>query len=118
MRQSGLLAAAALYAHENQYARLTEDHAHAKRLAEAFASMKGIILDPVEVETNIIYFDVAPACCTAPELCAALGSEGVSVLDVGPRKIRAVTNLNVTAEMIEPAIAGMKKALAKCGQRS
>jgi threonine aldolase len=104
MRQAGVIAAAALYALEHNVARLAEDHAHARRLADALAGMRGFSIDPATVETNIVYFDVDPALGDAPAFCRALHAEGVWMLDVGPRRVRAVTHLDVSGEAIEEAI--------------
>ena len=58
MRQAGIIAAGALYALQNHRERLAEDHANARKLAEALAEMDGIELDPADVETNIVMFRV------------------------------------------------------------
>ena len=61
MRQSGLLAAAALYALDHHVERLAEDHANATYFAKRIASLPGIQLDPADVETNMVFFGVDPA---------------------------------------------------------
>src|SRR5439155_14395167 len=60
MRQSGVLAAAGLYALDHHIAQLPEDHKHARLIAERLAAVPGIILDPARVETNIMVFHLAP----------------------------------------------------------
>jgi len=112
MRQSGVLAAAALYALEFHVGRLAEDHANARRLAEGIAGLPGIRLDPDGVETNIIVFDVDPARITAQELSARMAKEEVEFYPVGPQTCRLVTHLDVTAAMIEEAIGLFRKVLA------
>ena len=104
MRQSGIIAAGALYALENHVERLAEDHRNARRLAEALAGMPGIILDPAHVETNIIIFSVDPAIGTAESLAARMGEEGVDFFPVTPDSCRLVTHLDVSAEDIDQAI--------------
>ena len=63
LRQSGVLAAACVYALENHVERLAEDHEHARVLAAGLAALPGVALDPSMVETNIVIFGVddAPA---------------------------------------------------------
>ena len=101
MRQAGILAAAAIYALDHHVDRLTEDHAHAARLAELIARCPG--LKVVEPETNIVYFDVDPALGTAGALVDALRARGVWMIAVAPQRIRAVTHLDVSAEDVERA---------------
>ncbi len=110
MRQAGIIAAGALYALEHHRARLTEDHANAKRLAEGIAAMPKATIDLEAVETNMVYFDV-PA-LPATDLADRLGAAGVWVLPTGPHTIRAVTNLEVSAENIERAIEAIGQVLA------
>lgn len=104
MRQAGIIAAGALYALEHNIERLAEDHANAKRLAEALADMPGISIDPKTVETNIVYFMVRDETGTARSLCDRLHEEGVWVLPVGPQRVRAVVHLDVSREDIDRAI--------------
>lgn len=103
MRQSGILAAAGLYALEHHVARLAEDHAHARRLAEALAGLPGLAVEPVE--TNIVYLRLEHASFTAPDLAARLRREGVDVSVTTPSRLRLVTHMDVSAADIERAIA-------------
>ncbi len=93
-------------------AELADDHANARRLAEAIAGMPGASVDPVSVETNIVYFDVDPKIGTAKEVCARLLAEKVWMLDFGPSRLRAVTSLEVTREGIDLAIDALARVLA------
>ena len=104
MRQAGMLAAAAIYAMDHNFERLADDHSNAKRLAEAFAELSGVSVDPGAVETNILYADIAPSIGNADEFCRRLREDGVWVLPVGPQRIRAVTHLDVTSRQIDRAI--------------
>ncbi len=113
MRQAGIIAAGALYALEHNIERLAEDHANAKRLATALADMPGVSIDPVGVETNIVYFDVDAALCTAGSLCEALRERGVWMLPVAPQRLRAVTHLDVSSEGIERAISVISDLVRK-----
>ena len=100
MRQSGILAAAALYALDHHLDRLQDDHAHAKMLANTLAACPGVSIEPSEVETNIVYFDVQS---DASAIATALQERGVHILDTGPRTLRAVTSLAVSLEDVEHA---------------
>lgn len=112
MRQAGILAAAGLYALEHHPDRLADDHAHARRLAEALAQVPGASIDPDQVQTNIVIFDVADPARDAAAVCAALKAEGVLCLPVAPRRIRLVTHLDVTREQCDQACAIIRTVLA------
>lgn len=102
MRQSGILAAAALYALEHNFARLAEDHANASWLAEAIQNMPGLqIVDPESnrlVDTNIVLFSVSPRFGTAAEFAAELEAAGVRCFPFSPTSIRFVTHLHITRD--------------------
>ncbi|MCL4221194.1 MAG: aminotransferase class I/II-fold pyridoxal phosphate-dependent enzyme [Phycisphaerales bacterium] len=103
MRQSGVLAGAAIYALEHQYERLADDHAHARLLAHHIAHTPGLRCDLETIDTNMVYFDVEPKIGTAPALCETLEALGVRVLAEGPTRIRAVCHLGVSREDVEEA---------------
>jgi threonine aldolase len=107
MRQAGVLAAAGLVALEETPPRLHEDHANARRLAEGLAQIDGITIDPGDVETNIVVFEVADA----KAFCAALADEGVGMGAVDARRVRAVTHLDVDASGIERALTAAARVL-------
>ena len=109
MRQAGVIAAGALYALGNHRARLSEDHANAKRLAAGLANIKGLEADPSQAETNIVRFRVQTM--PADQLVELLKARGVMVLPVARDTIRAVTNLMVTAEDIDHALAIISDSL-------
>lgn len=109
MRQVGIIAAGALHALEHHRARLVEDHTNARRLAEGLAAMPGVQIDLGSVETNIVMFRVTSE--PAPALVRQLDQAGVRVLATGPETIRAVANLNVTAEDIAYALERMARVL-------
>ena len=104
MRQVGILAAAGLYALTHHVDRLAEDHRNAKRLAEGIRGLPHLTVDPDAVETNIVLIDIEEPGPTAPAMMEALEKEGVRLLCNGPRRLRAVTHLDVSAEGIERAI--------------
>jgi threonine aldolase len=107
MRQAGIVAAAALWALENNVERLAEDHANARRLATGLAGIDGVSIDPAKVETNIVLFEVADP----PGLVESLAASGVEMSAIGSQ-VRAVTHLDVDLAGVERAIAAVGEALA------
>ena len=103
MRQAGIIAAGALFALANHRARLAEDHANAKALASELAAVKGLEATPAEVEANMVRFRVRSM--PAQQLVDRLRAQGVLLLAVGPDTIRAVTNLMVSSDDIQAAVA-------------
>jgi threonine aldolase len=99
LRQSGIAAAAMLYALDHHVERLADDHARAKRLAE------GIGLDPATVDTNFV------AIPDEPGLRERLLERGIGVSDLRPGWLRAVTHLDVGDDEIERAIEAMQEVL-------
>jgi threonine aldolase len=98
MRQSGLLAAAGLYALDHHLERLAEDHANARLIAAQLAQCPRIRLDLATVQTNILVFELAPDAPDAPTVVARARERGLLIFDFGPRTVRAVTHLDVTRE--------------------
>jgi threonine aldolase len=97
MRQAGLLAAAGLYALDHHMARLVEDHANARLLAEALAGNPKVDLDLAAVQTNIVVFQLKPAAPDAATVVARAAERGVLLLAFGARTLRAVTHLDVSS---------------------
>ncbi len=104
MRQTGLLAGAAIYALDHHVARLADDHRNAKRLAEGIARIPLLTIKTEEVETNMVFFHVDPSLGTADDFCQRLGEQGVLAFSMGPGRVRMVTHLDVSATMIDDAI--------------
>ena len=103
MRQAGILAAGALYALENHVERLSEDHANARLLADAFAGTDGFALDLGPVTTNLLWVTVDPSLGTAGEVASYLRSRNVVVAVMGGQILRACTHLDVSREETEYA---------------
>jgi threonine aldolase len=106
-RQSGIVAAAGLYALDHHVERLADDHANARFLAEGLAELPGVELDPAAVESNIVIF-------TVPDpggFVDALARAGVQVSRVGPTLLRMVTHLDVDRAGCERALAAARQAL-------
>jgi len=106
MRQSGVLAAAALHALDHHVNRLIDDHALARRLADGLHGLPGLTVR--SAQTNIVFVDVAEG--RGPALLAHLQAEGV--LATGLLGLRFVTHLDVDAAGIDHAIASVRRFLA------
>ena len=98
MRQAGILAAAGVYALEHHVARLAEDHANARRLAQAIAEVPGLTPDTTEPPTNMVYFTTH---IPAQQFADALAEHQIRCDTVAHNRIRMVTHLDVDAEDIE-----------------
>jgi threonine aldolase len=94
MRQAGILAAAGRYAIAEHVERLGEDHARARRLADALGA------DPAQVDTNIVVLTVS----AARPVAAKAAEEGVLISALGPRMLRLVTHLDVDDDGIDRAV--------------
>ncbi len=111
MRQAGIVAAAGLYALDHNVARLADDHARARRLAEGWAE-RGVPTDPDTVETNFVQVDVGEVGLTSAEATARLSAAGVGLSGtVHPGILRAVTHLDIGDGEIEQAIELVPAAL-------
>jgi threonine aldolase len=108
MRQAGIIAAGGVFALRHHVKRLAEDHANAKRLAEGLAALPGIKLDPATVETNLVFFDLTGS-LDAPTAVERMLAHGVRMGALGPRTIRAVTHLDVSAPGIERALDAARR---------
>jgi len=103
MRQVGILAAAALHGLDHHRARLAEDYANARRLAERLAACAAVQLDLASVQTNIIVFQLKPGAPDAAAVVAQARQRGVWLGAFGVRTVRAVTHLDVSAAMCDVA---------------
>ena len=101
MRQVGILAAAGLYALTNNVSRLAEDHARARRLAEALAPYG--VVDPAQVRTNLVPVDLAKSRLDAPTLAARAAEQGVLIAAMLPGLARLVTHLDVDDDGVDRA---------------
>lgn len=100
MRQTGILAAAALYALDHHVQRLRDDHANARRLGEYIEATDGLTIHH-PVETNIVVFRVDPAAFGRDAFLQQLRDGGVLAVPFGPSLVRMVTHLDVSADEIE-----------------
>lgn len=107
MRQAGFLAAAGIYALQNNISRLAEDHQHAKTLAAALAE-KSFVKMLLPVETNIIIFELKEG-HSAPDLVARLKEAQIYGYAIAPNRVRLVVHLDISADMIQQTIDTIKK---------
>ena len=103
MRQVGILAAAALHGLDQHRARLVDDHANARRFATSIANCAAVQLDLASVQTNIVVFHLKPGAPDAATVVAQARQRGVLLGAFGPRTVRAVTHLDVSARMCDEA---------------
>ena len=133
MRQAGVIAAAGLVAlsdgPDGMVDRLAEDHANARRLAEALASMPGVTrLDPARVRTNFVLFAVGDAGAwpddragrervveTRARFMAEVEARGVRYIEYPRGMIRAIPHYGIESADIDKAIAATRAALATIG---
>ncbi len=106
MRQAGFLAAAGIYALENNIDRLAQDHNHAQQIAAAFQE-KEFVSYLLPVETNIIIFGVQPP-YTPQALVDKFKEAGILIYPFSSSSIRLVLHLDITPEMVEKTIKTIK----------
>ena len=109
MRQSGILAAAALHALDQNLTRIADDHANARRFAEILAECATV--RPWIPETNIVMLDLVRDTDSSETVIPRLAQAGVLVASWGPRRLRAVTHLDVSEADIERAARLIVEAL-------
>jgi threonine aldolase len=110
MRQVGILAAACLYALDEHVERLAEDHTRARALAAGWRATPGVRVS--EPDTNIVLADLEDPALEPAAVLAALESQGVRTIGFGPRRIRAITHLDVDDAGIARAIEVFQAVVA------
>jgi threonine aldolase len=108
-RQAGIMAAAGLIALDEGPARLPEDHANARTLAQGVADLVPAGLDPDLVETNIVFVDVSGTGRPAAHWREQLAAEGLLVTMIGGR-IRMLTHVGIGPADIQAALAAWQRA--------
>lgn len=111
MRQVGVIAAAGIVALEEMIERLEEDHILAKKLAEGLSEIKGIEINPEEVETNIIIFKVKKDGLKAPEFVERLKEKGILALSISEDEVRFCTHKDVNEGDVERALKACREIL-------
>ena len=99
MRQIGILAAAGLYAIENNFQCLAEDHGNAKNLADHLSQIDGVEIDTSLVQTNILKF--RPTLMSVEDVISKSKEKGLLISAMGVGIIRAVTHLDISSTDIE-----------------
>lgn len=105
LRQSGVIAAAMLYALDENVAKLADDHRRARALADGLAALDGIEVEPVE--TNLVFFRVRDAAA----FTARLQTHGVRMGVAGADRVRACLHLDVDDDGVERALQAARAAL-------
>jgi threonine aldolase len=111
MRQSGFLAAAGLHALEHHRARLSDDHVRARALARGASEIPGLSVVPPE--TNIVMIDITAPGIAPEQILDLLARDGVLLVPFGPRRLRAVTHLDIDDEGVSAAVEGLNRAMAR-----
>jgi threonine aldolase len=101
MRQAGILAAAGLYALDYHVDRLAEDHANARLFSDRISDVPSIVLDPPEVETNLVFFNVEQTGLSAKDVSDRFLETGIRIGVEGEFRMRLVTHLDVDRKDIE-----------------
>ena len=108
MRQAGIVAAACLHALDCHVDRLADDHRRARRLAAGVRQTRGLAAP--EPETNIVLIELEDEALAPQDLLESLEAHGVRMLQFGPRRLRAVTHLDVNDQDVEQAIDALRAA--------
>ena len=111
MRQSGILAAAGLYALEHNIERLRDDHTNAALLARRLEGHRSV--RPLAPDTNIVMLDLVAPGLSSDVALARLSEAGVLLSPYGPARLRAVTHLDVTTEDVERAAGIIAQVLGE-----
>jgi threonine aldolase len=114
MRQSGILAAAGLYALDHNLARLVEDHANARLLAERLAGLRSVCLDLATVQSNIVIFRMEEGAPDAAAIVARAQEREVLISAFGERTLRAVTHLDVSRDQCRRAADLLAAVIERC----
>ena len=104
MRQSGILAAAGVYALAHNVERMAEDHANARLLAAGLSQIDGVSVDVGAVETNMVIATVQRADLPARQVAKALAERGVLLNALDAHRMRIVTNYHVTSADVEQVL--------------
>jgi threonine aldolase len=110
MRQAGIVAAAGLYALDHNVERLADDHARARRLAEAWVAAD-LPVDLELVQTNFVQLDVGALGLDEPTALVRLKDEGILLSPTKPGVLRAVTHLDVTDDDVAVAVDAVPRVL-------
>jgi len=111
MRQAGIIAAPGIVALDKMVKRLAEDHQNAHRLAEGISEIPGLLIEPTNIRTNIVYFGVEQGKITADEMVAKLAEKGIQTLSTGPGRFRMVTHHGIESDDIERTLKALREIM-------
>lgn len=113
MRQVGIVAAAGIYAIENNFNRIAEDHRNARLLAERLSQIEGIQIETESVQTNIVVINIEKSKKDVSQVIEQLKSKGVLVVSFGKNKMRAVAHLDVSRNDILEAVEKFREVFGE-----
>lgn len=112
MRQAGILAAACIFALDNNVERLGQDHDNAALFASRIATIDGLKLTRPTFETNMVFFEVTDARFDTQEIANRLEQDGIRIGIESQKLFRVVTHLDVTAKDIETVSDALARLVA------
>ena len=104
MRQSGHLAAAGIIALDELVNELKKDHSNAQALAQGLSMLRGIVLKPALIKTNIIFFSLKHPALSPEEYLKKLELQGIKMLMIQPGVFRAVLHREISEFQVEQVI--------------
>jgi len=110
MRQAGVLAAAGLVALDQMMDRLVEDHRRARTIADALAGIRGIVIEPERVQTNIVIFRLAGPSPRYETFLAHLEKAGVRAIGLWGRGVRLVTHRHIGDAEVDRLLSAVRSA--------
>lgn len=114
MRQAGILAAAGIVALDQMVERLTEDHAHASRLAEGLRTIPGIRLEPEKPATNMVFINLDGGVpLTGAQVAEALKALGILVQVTGARRFRMVMHYWIDDAQVDQVVSSFRSVLSR-----
>ena len=118
MRQAGIIAAAGIFSMDTMLDQIREDHENAMRLADGINEIEGLVIDPKNIKTNILYFDIEKGKDRAEELARQtknieiypfeIALDNVHFFESRPDHFRLVTHYGITRDDIEKALVTLK----------
>lgn len=111
MRQAGILAAAGIVALNEMVDRLADDHANARKLALGLAQTPHISIDPDQIRTNIVFFEVTRKDLSPAQFVERIAADGVGMLVSADQKIRAVTHYHISSDDIDRALGVISRVM-------
>ena len=106
-----MMAAAGIFALDNNIERLEDDHKNARSFAKKLSAIKGIEINPSLVETNIVICKVVSEKISAKELVTKLSTIGIRIGALTERELRIVTHLDVNEKQLEKAVEEISKIM-------